>query len=376
MTEVRFTAVTKAYGAQKAIDDVSMVMRAGEFTTVLGPSGSGKTTMLSLIAGIITPNSGRIEVGARDITNLPAAERNTGLVFQSYALFPHMSIFDNIAFPLRLRKVGSAEVTRRVEEALAQVRLQGYGARRPDQLSGGQQQRVALARAIVFKPDILLLDEPLAALDRNLREEVRIEIRALQRRLGITTVMVTHDQEEAMSLSDSVILLSKGRVEQIGPPDDLYHRPTTRFAAGFLGTANFLDGRWQDGAIRTVSGARYPCRAEGVLPGTEVTGVLRPDELHFVAGGGMASGEVVDVDFLGEVVRYGVRTAEGQVLRVHVTGLHERHRDGDTVHIAWDPARVWLLPQGRPTGGLRSIPEADRAPKQQHLPTPTERMTS
>ncbi|MGQ0567470.1 MAG: ABC transporter ATP-binding protein [Gemmobacter sp.] len=365
MTEVRFTGVTKAYGAQAALDNVSMVMPAGQFTTVLGPSGSGKTTMLSLIAGITGVTSGRIEIGTRDVTRALASERNTGLVFQSYALFPHMTIFDNVAFPLRLRKVPSSEVTRRVGDALRLVRLDGFGARKPDQLSGGQQQRVALARAIVFKPDILLLDEPLAALDRNLREAVRMEIRALQRELGITTVMVTHDQEEAMSLSDRVILLSKGRVEQVGSPDSLYHRPATRFAAGFLGTANFLDGHWQAGAIRSANGEVWAAEAEGLAEGTPVTGVLRPDALRFVASGGMAHGRVVDVDFLGEVVRYGVRTPGGHVLRVHVSGLHDRHRDGDIVHLSWDPGRVWLLPDAaRPSPD----PEADRAPSQQHLP--------
>jgi putative spermidine/putrescine transport system ATP-binding protein len=365
MTEVRFTGVTKTYGAQAALDDVSMVMPAGQFTTVLGPSGSGKTTMLSLIAGITDVTAGRIQIGARDVTHALSSERNTGLVFQSYALFPHMTIFDNIAFPLRLRKVSGTDLTARVNEALRMVRLEGYGARKPDQLSGGQQQRVALARAIVFKPDILLLDEPLAALDRNLRQEVRMEIRALQRELGITTVMVTHDQEEAMSLSDRVILLSKGRVEQVGPPDTMYHRPATRFAAGFLGTANFLDGQWQGGMIRAANGECYAAQADGTAEGSQVTGVLRPEALRFVAGGGMAHGRVIDVDFLGEVVRYGVRTPGGQVLRVHVSGLHDRHKDGDIVHLSWDPGRVWLLPDAsRPTPD----PEADRVLSQQHLP--------
>jgi putative spermidine/putrescine transport system ATP-binding protein len=365
MTEVRFTGVTKAYGAQAALDDVSMVMPEGQFTTVLGPSGSGKTTMLSLIAGITGVTAGTIHIGARDVTHAQASERNTGLVFQSYALFPHMTIFDNIAFPLRLRKVTGADVTARVNEALRMVRLEGYGARKPDQLSGGQQQRVALARAIVFKPDILLLDEPLAALDRNLRQEVRMEIRTLQRELGITTVMVTHDQEEAMSLSDRVILLSKGRVEQVGPPDEMYHRPMTRFAAGFLGTANFLDGRWHNGAIRSDNGENWPAQAEGLAEGNPVTGVLRPEAMRFVASGGMAHGRVIDVDFLGEVVRYGVRTPGGTVLRAHVIGLHDRHRDGDIVHLTWDPGRVWLLPD---TSRPLPDPEADRGPSQKHLP--------
>jgi putative spermidine/putrescine transport system ATP-binding protein len=199
MTTVAFSHVTKRFGPVAAVDDVSLEVPSGEFATILGPSGSGKTTLLSLLAGILHPTSGSIVIGERDVTELRAAERNIGLVFQSYALFPHMTVFDNVAFPLRVRRRPTPEVRARVDEILALVRLDGYGGRKPHELSGGQQQRVALARAVVFKPDILLLDEPLAALDRKLREEVRVEIHRLQRRLGITTIMVTHDQEEALS---------------------------------------------------------------------------------------------------------------------------------------------------------------------------------
>ncbi len=373
MTAVRFNKITMTYGPVRAIDDVSFSMHSGAFTTILGPSGSGKTTILSLIAGIIEPTSGSIEVGNRDITHLPAAERNTGLVFQSYALFPHMTIFDNIAFPLRIRKATAAEIKQRVGEALTQVRLEGLADRKPHQLSGGQQQRVALARAIVFKPDILLLDEPLAALDRNLREEVRVEIRALQHSLGITTVMVTHDQEEAMSLSDHVVLMSHGRIEQVGTPDDLYHRPATRFAAGFLGTANFLEGTWREGAIHSERGEVFPSHGKALTPGAGVTGLLRPDEVRLTAGPGALEGRVVDVDFLGEVVRYTLRTAKGQELRAHVTGQHARHREGAQVHLTWDPDRVWLLPGSTEAmGGARQDPAADRA---DNLHPEKERMT-
>ncbi|GAB5468085.1 MAG: ABC transporter ATP-binding protein [Rhodospirillales bacterium] len=377
MTEVRFSDITKTYGAVRAIDCVSMTIPSGQFTTILGPSGSGKTTILSLIAGIIAPSSGRIEIGARDITYLPASERNTGLVFQSYALFPHMTIFDNIAFPLRLRKVAAPEVARRVEEVLGRVRLEGFAKRKPDQLSGGQQQRVALARAIVFKPDILLLDEPLAALDRNLREEVRIEIRALQHSLGITTVMVTHDQEEAMSLSDLVVLMSHGRIEQVGSPDQLYHRPQNRFTAGFLGSANFLEGRWTDGAIRSEAGEVFPCRGEGLAGNAQVTGLLRPDAVSLANGGEGLAARVIDVDFLGEVVRYSLRTGQGQVLRAHVTGQHERYREGAEVRLSWDPARVWILPeQGAGDGEERDDPDADGTGQDEDLQLKKERIVS
>ncbi|MBL8583731.1 MAG: ABC transporter ATP-binding protein [Rhizobiaceae bacterium] len=351
MTLVRFSNVSKSYGSVRAVDDLSLEVSSGEFTTILGPSGSGKTTMLSLIAGIATPTSGRIQLGERDITHVPAAQRNIGLVFQSYALFPHMNIFDNVAFPLRIRKIGGAELERRVAEALRLVRLAEYGRRKPHQLSGGQQQRVALARAIVFKPDILLLDEPLAALDRKLREEVRTEIRELQRGLGITTIMVTHDQEEALSMSDRVVLLSGGKVEQIGSPDEMYHRPMTRFAAGFLGTANFLEGKLNGtGDIVDANGQRFPCYKPAGWASGEVCGVLRPEDIRTDGAEGFVSGTVRDVVFLGEIVRYGVDLDDGRRVHANISGARGRHSEGSKVWLSWDPARVWLLPDTKPQG--------------------------
>lgn len=367
MSEVRLTRVTKTYGLVTALDAVSMHLPEGQFTTVLGPSGSGKTTVLSLIAGTADPTSGRIEIGARDVTHLPSAARNCGLVFQSYALFPHMTIFDNIAFPLKLRGVSRAGIRDRVAEALRQVRLPGVEGRKPDQLSGGQQQRVALARAIVFRPEILLLDEPLAALDRNLREEVRLELKAIQRSLGITTVMVTHDQDEAMSLSDQVVLMSGGRVEQVDTPDALYHRPATRFAAGFLGSASFIDGTWDGSAIVTPAGERFPARVPAAA-GSPVTGVLRPEEVRPALDGTPCT--VTDVDFLGEVVRYALRTPGGQELRLHLSGRHGRMREGDHLSVTWPETAVWILP-GHP--GSAPKPGGDRATT--HTPT-TERITT
>lgn len=351
MTNVRFSGVSKSYGQVQAIGDISLAVNSGEFTTILGPSGSGKTTMLSLIAGISAPTSGRIELGNREITNVPAAQRNIGLVFQSYALFPHMSIFDNIAFPLRVRRISRADVASQVGEALRLVRLTGFETRRPHQLSGGQQQRVALARAIVFKPDILLLDEPLAALDRKLREEVRSEIRALQRSLGITTIMVTHDQEEALSLSDRIVLLSGGRIEQIGAPDEIYHRPSTRFAAGFLGIANFLEGRLDPAGAIVAHHGRFPCSAPNLAPGTEVCGVIRPEDIQLNAESGFARGTVREVVFLGEVARYSIETEHAGVFSANVSGTRSRFSEGSTVWLSWDPDRVWILPgqDGGPT---------------------------
>ena len=236
--------MSKRYGAVAAADEVDLAVAQGEFVTILGPSGSGKTTLLSLIAGLNRPTAGRIFIGGRDVTDAPAQERNIGLVFQSYALFPHMTVLENVLFPLGVRKINGAAARSQALEALKLVRLDGLQDRRPSQLSGGQQQRVALARAIVFKPDILLLDEPLGALDRKLREELQVELKQLQRTLGVTTILVTHDQEEALSLSDRIMVLDKGRTQQVAAPAEAYLRPANRFVAEFLGIANFvgLDG--------------------------------------------------------------------------------------------------------------------------------------
>jgi spermidine/putrescine ABC transporter ATP-binding subunit len=347
---VRFSNVTKSYGCFKAIDDVTITVNSGELTTILGPSGSGKSTMLSLISGISVPTSGRIEIGNREITFVAAAQRNIGLVFQSYALFPHMTIFDNVAFPLRVRGVRAAELKDRVADALRMVRLGDFGQRKPHQLSGGQQQRVALARAIVFRPDILLLDEPLAALDRKLREEVRSEIRDLQRRLGITTIMVTHDQEEALSMSDHIVLLAGGKVEQIGAPDEIYYRPKTRFTAGFLGSANFFEG-----CLRTRSeivsddGGVFPCNAPADRTTERVCGMLRPEDIHADDEKGFICGTIKDVVFLGESVRYSVELERGCRITASMAGSRRPKPEGSKVWLFWDPARVWILPEG--TGG-------------------------
>ena len=353
MTTVEFSRVTKAFGPVRAVDDVSLTVASGEFATILGPSGSGKTTMLSLLAGIMQPSSGSIIVGGRDVTDLRAAQRNIGLVFQSYALFPHMSVRDNIAFPLRIRRRPRDEIARRVTEALGLVRLDGLESRRPSELSGGQQQRVALARAIVFNPDILLLDEPLAALDRKLREEVRTEIHQLQRRLGITTIMVTHDQEEALSMSDRIVVLAGGRVQQIDRPDDAYYRPQGRFVAGFLGVANFLEGeietKGRNSAIRLDSGELAPCAAPPGRPTGRVCGLIRPEDVRLANGakpGAGLGGQVREAVFLGEQVRYVVDLDGGLSLTAHVSGARSRVGEGERVTISWDPAKVWILPEG------------------------------
>jgi spermidine/putrescine ABC transporter ATP-binding subunit len=356
---VELAAVSKHFAGVRAVDEVSLEIAQGEFATILGPSGSGKTTILSLIAGIVPPTAGRIVIGGRDVTSMPAAQRNVGLVFQSYALFPHMTVFDNVAFPLSIRRVARGEIEQRVEEALRLVRLSDYNRRRPSQLSGGQQQRVALARAVVFKPDILLLDEPLAALDRKLREEVRLEIRHLQRSLGITTVLVTHDQDEALSLSDRIVVLQHGKVQQIDSPERIYREPRNRFVADFLGIANFLDGEvvQQDGDFRIVlgTGEAVPCGVPAPGLGRTVCGVLRPEQIVIdaAADGAGLVGRVAEAIFFGDSVRYVVTLESGRSLIVHAGETRINHPEGAIVSLRWDPSAVWVLPGGGDTAPAR-----------------------
>ncbi len=345
MTAVEFIDVRKHYGPVRAVDGVSLTVAPGAFTTILGPSGSGKTTMLSLLAGIAHPDSGTIRIGGRDVTWSPARQRNVGLVFQSYALFPHMTVFDNVAFPLRIRQLGRAEVEQRVAQALETVRLGGFERRKPHQLSGGQQQRVALARAIVFQPDILLLDEPLAALDRKLREEVRVELRRLQRELKITTILVTHDQDEALSLSDHVVVLHQGQVQQIDSPTDIYHRPRNRFVADFLGIANFLEGQAQPGGIRLPDGQLAPAATQDASG--SVVGVLRPERIRLANGQGpqrALAGQVSEAVFLGESVRYTIAMESGLTLMAQTSESAQHFAEGTHVTLDWDPDSVWVLP--------------------------------
>ena len=242
MARLDIASLAKRYGDFYAVRDVTLSVADGEFLVLLGPSGCGKTTTLRMVAGFIEPTSGTVRLGGTDVTLLPPWKRNAGMVFQSYALFPHLSVAQNVAFGLEMRKLPRADIERRVEEVLALVRLQGYGGRLPRQLSGGQQQRVALARALAIRPDVLLLDEPLSNLDAKLRQEVRVEIRELQRQLGLTTVMVTHDQEEALTMADRLVVMNEGQVRQVGSQRDLYERPSDRFVAGFVGRSTFLAG--------------------------------------------------------------------------------------------------------------------------------------
>jgi putative spermidine/putrescine transport system ATP-binding protein len=353
MSTIDLVRVGKRYGPVVAVDAVDLRVAEGELVTILGPSGSGKTTVLTMIAGLVDPTSGRIDIGGRDVTRLPAAKRNVGLVFQSYALFPHMSVEGNIAFPLTVRRLSRSEIERRVEEALRLVRLSGFGRRRPSQLSGGQQQRVALARAFVFEPEILLLDEPLGALDRKLREEVQIELRRLQRSLGITTVLVTHDQEEALSLSDRILVLDEGRVQQIGTPEEVYGRPVNRFVADFLGTANLFEGRLGrtngSAEIRLGEGNAVACPEPGLAEGSEVAAIVRPERIGILpadAGHGLPA-VVGDVIYLGQAVRYHLETDAGRAIVAATTDRGVRFGRGTAVRLAWELDDVWVIPEVR-----------------------------
>jgi putative spermidine/putrescine transport system ATP-binding protein len=240
--DIEVTGVAKSYGTTLAVSDVSFGVEQGHVLSLLGPSGCGKTTVMRMIAGLISPSAGSIAIKGQPVTRIPVHRRNVGMLFQNYALFPHLDVSRNIAFGLEMRKVRKDEAARKVEQALAMVRLDGFGARYPHQLSGGQQQRVALARALVIEPAALLLDEPFGALDKKLRENMQIEMRQLQQRLGITTLMVTHDQDEALTLSDRIAVMRAGRIEQFGTPTEIYERPVSRFVANFIGTSNFFRG--------------------------------------------------------------------------------------------------------------------------------------
>jgi spermidine/putrescine ABC transporter ATP-binding subunit len=349
----------KSFGKTMAVDEVSLVVEPGQFVTLLGPSGSGKTTTLMMIAGFEEPDAGAIRLGGRDITYVPTHERAIGVVFQNYALFPHMTVFENIAFSLRMRGVPSREMSARIDEALALVKLSGYAPRYPRQLSGGQQQRVALARALVFKPSLLLLDEPLGALDRLLREHMQLELRRLHEQLDMTMVYVTHDQEEALVLSDKIAIMNEGRIAQLDRPDAVYERPANRFVAGFVGHSNFLRGR-----IAVVDGAGGGLASVGELK-IRVTGVgafaenedvevaIRPEKI-VLGTEGMRSSEqyqatVEDSIYLGEAMKYTVRLARDAILVVkqQLRAGSPRFCRGDRVVAGWDLQDVRVARAGR-----------------------------
>ncbi len=348
--------VTKTYGDVRALDRVDLDVRSGEFLTLLGPSGSGKTTLLMVMAGFVRPDCGSLRFGDDEVVRLAPHKRDVGMVFQNYALFPHMDVATNIAFPLRLRGVAKAEAARRVEQALAMVQLAGYGGRRVDQLSGGQRQRVALARAIVFEPRILLMDEPLSALDKQLREHMQIELRRLHEQLGMTTIYVTHDQREALTMSDRVAVIERGRIAQLDTPRRLYERPSSRFVAEFIGESSFLP------VVRTDGGFAYDGRRLALPDGPPPAGrcllMLRPERLRLLgasppAGINLLSGTVENVVYQGDTYLLQVQLKDGNVVGARGvstgTAMAALPQAGAPVTLGLAPEDTILLPdEGAP----------------------------
>src|SRR6188508_1674865 len=335
MSAVRLESVTKRFGAVTAVDDLDLEIRDGEFFSMLGPSGSGKTTVLRMIAGFEAPTSGKVFLGGDDVTQRAPFARNVNTVFQDYALFPHLDVLGNVEYGLAVKKVPRRERRQRAEEALESVRLGGYGGRKPGQLSGGQRQRVALARALVNRPQVLLLDEPLGALDLKLRREMQIELKQLQRDVGITFVFVTHDQEEALTMSDRIAVFNDGRIEQVAAPAELYEAPASSFVAGFVGTSNLLD---EDVAERVLGERRLAS--------------IRPEKIHLHAASDTlpgdqvtADGTVADVVYLGSATHSIVDLDAGARLSVMQQNLessldHALARRGEKVRLSWDRQHV------------------------------------
>jgi spermidine/putrescine transport system ATP-binding protein len=359
--DVRLEHVTKRFHDVVAVDDLSLDIEQGRFFSLLGPSGCGKTTTLRMIGGFEETTAGTIYLGEADVTGLPPFKRDVNTVFQNYALFPHLSVYENVAFGLRRKKVSDSEIGSRVSSMLELVELPGYERRKPSQLSGGQQQRVALARALINHPKVLLLDEPLGALDLKLRKQMQIELKRIQTEVGITFIYVTHDQEEAMTMSDRIAVMRAGRIEQLGNPEELYERPQTAFVAGFLGVSNLLEGEveGQDGALMTVrlrdgTLLRAPS-GEGATSSAVRVGV-RPEKLRVDAsadggatdGLNVLAGTVLDASYMGVSTQYLVQTEEGHRLTVYAqnldtAGAGELLADGQRVRLTWKPQHSFVI---------------------------------
>jgi putative spermidine/putrescine transport system ATP-binding protein len=348
---ITVSRITKAYGSLRALDEVDLAVRSGEFLTLLGPSGSGKTTLLMVLAGFVRPDHGSIRFGDVEVVRAPPHKRDLGVVFQNYALFPHMSVAENIAFPLRMRHVAKSEIGQKVERALETVQLAGFGGRRTSELSGGQRQRVALARAIVFEPRILLMDEPLSALDKQLRDRMQIELRMLHDRLGMTTVCVTHDQREALTMSDRIAVIDQGRIRQLDAPRTIYERPANRFVAEFLGESAFLPVEQADGTFRCAGQAlRLAAPPEQQGPWLLM---VRPERLQIVtdvagAALNLLRGHVRGVVYQGESVLLQVELTDGTSVPVRGSSAHRAMasvpRPGEAITLGLAPEDTFLLP--------------------------------
>jgi len=351
MTAIRIDNLTCAFGELRAVDGISATIRRGELFTLLGPSGCGKTTLLRSIAGFNDVTSGSIWLGEKRIDSLPAHQRNIGMVFQNYAIFPNLKVADNVAYGLRARRVPQAEIASRVEKALQRVRLEGFGSRWPHQMSGGQLQRVAIARALVIEPSVLLFDEPLSNLDAQLRTEMRVEIRRLQQSLGLTAVYVTHDQEEALAISDRIAVLRGGRIEQVGSPEEIYRKPQTPFVAEFLGGTNMLPGVAGafDGAATTVQacGATVSVPGKVAETGGKVLLSIRPEALRVARDGDTAilKARLVLREFLGQIQRLHAELPDGTPIRVSALGAATVSiQEGASFGLSCDPAQIVAFP--------------------------------
>lgn len=346
---VELVNVTKRYGEVVAVDAIDLQVKPGEFLSLLGPSGCGKTTTLRLLAGFEQPDEGFIRIGNTFVQGVPPYKRDVNTVFQHYALFPHMNVADNVAYGLRQRKVPKTEIASKVDEALAMVKMTKMASRKPSQLSGGQQQRVAVARALVNRPSVLLLDEPLGALDRKLREEMQIELKLLQSQLGITFIFVTHDQEEAMSMSNRIAVMLDGHIEQLADPDTIYEQPTSAFVAGFIGRNNFWRGTMRGGQVETLSGTFAPMRrVEQPTEGSEAIVSVRPEMIEVTAqrpniSGDMLEGRLISISHLGDVLQYVVKTPNTDLIIFVSRHDAPKVSQGDSVWCSWMREDMYLF---------------------------------